>query len=135
MLTGQQEKALEQLKGLEDVIKSQIGAAFAKALGAAITKIGDDIGQALDKFAKAIESSDALVRKIENQGALVKSGIDEFTQQTAGLKGATDSLMSSIEMTVNNSLGASDKNIEEVLQIQRDLVDSIKALRTLANQL
>ena len=135
ILTNQQGGLIEKVSGLDGVIKEQLGEAFTKALGGTLTKITADIDGILGKFQASIDGSDALLGKIKGQEKMVNDGLASFTQKTAGLKKSTDNLMASLEMTLNTGLGAMGKDMDDVMAIQKDLVDSLSVLKKIAGDL
>lgn len=134
-LGNQRKDLLDKIDGIEASIKEKLAEAFAKALGQTLTKITQDITNTLTKFKIIMESSSALTEKSTAQRTLMTQGIQEYTQQTDSLKKSTESLSSSLEMTLNTSIGVLGKDIEQLVEKQKDMIDSLKAIKNIANSL
>jgi proteasome lid subunit RPN8/RPN11 len=135
MLTNQQGDSLNKIEELDVAIKSQIGEAFTKAIGKTLTKVTKNIDDTLSKFKVSLETSDSLLGKIKNQKSLVSSALEEYDKQTASLVKSTKNLLSSAEMTINSGIGVAGKEVDDIVLLQKDFLDSLKALTNMVNQI
>jgi proteasome lid subunit RPN8/RPN11 len=132
-LTNQQKEIIGKIEGIDNIIKNKIGDAFTKAMAATLTKLTDDMQGTLGRFKTAMDAGEALLTKVNAQQGMVTQSIDEYSKQTASLKKTVDNLMNSIEMTLNTSLGVMGKEMDDLAPIQKDLLDSVKALKNIAD--
>ncbi len=131
----QQEGALKQLEGMEEKLKSQIGSAFSKAMQTTLEKYNQNLDNIITSLTSAGEGSGNVLAKIEEQAKSVNEGITSLKSKSDQMKKSTSNLLSSVEMSINSSIGVASKDLEDILETQKDFVSSIKALKNIVNQL
>jgi proteasome lid subunit RPN8/RPN11 len=134
-LKNQQGQIEEKITGIEKVIREKLSSAFTEALGKTISSLTGQIDDLIKKLKSTEEQSSPIVSKVTKQNELLTQGISQFTQQVEGLKKAAGSMASSLEMTVNTSIGGVSNDLDKIVEQQRDFIDSLKALKNMVGGL
>lgn len=130
-LTNQRGELLGKIDEVDTTIKTKLAEAFTKALGATLNKITQDMTSALNKFTVLLTQTSPIVDKVSSQKALVSQGLAEFNTQLDSIKKSTESLSTNLDMTLTTSVGPLSKDIEAVVDQQKDMLDTIKVLKNM----
>jgi len=134
-LTKMKGDVVEKIEGIEKIIQNKLAMAFTEALGATISNLTKNIDEVVTKLKAAVEKSSPIVDKVTKNNNVLSQSIQDFTSQIDGLKKSTGNLAGSVENTLNITLGALNRDLDAISNQQRDFIDSLKALKSMANNL
>ena len=122
-----------------DQTLSSIGASIQKGFDNAMVKVTADV---LDKIAKAklqikgsIDGADAILSAVDTQNGLTDKISGQLKTSVENIQKETGDLPATIKSTVEIGLGSVNEIVERLMEQNKDLVLTIKALKAMAERL
>ncbi len=123
------------LDKMNEALGKALETAFDKAMIKVTANVVEKIAKAKDQINASLSGSDVIVSTIQTQNQLTDKITEKLKENVNNFQKETKDLPNTIKTTVEVGLGSVNKLVEDILAQNKDMLLTIKALKSLAERL
>ena len=123
------------LEKMNESLAKVLEGAFDKAMVKVAASVAEKISKAKDQINSILSGSDVIVSTIQSQNQLTDKISDKLKENVNNFQKETKDLPTTIKSTVEIGLGSVNQLVEDIVAQDKDLLLTLKALKSLAERL